>query len=134
MAINSKNNPEDALKALRNHPDMVLREQHFASIKINWEDKISNMKAIAKEINIGLDSLVFFDDDKLNREMIRTALPEVEVVDLPEDPSLYLKTLMDLDSFNSFYFSEEDKKRDRCMPIRQKEKNSLKQVQIYQNT
>lgn len=122
LAINSKNNPEDALKALRNHPDMVLREQHFASIKINWEDKISNMKAIAKEINIGLDSLVFFDDDKLNREMIRTALPEVEVVDLPEDPSLYLKTLMDLDSFNSFYFSEEDKKKGQMYADQAKRK------------
>jgi len=111
MAINSKNNPEDALSVLRDHPYMILKEKYFASIKINWDDKISNMYAIAQEINIGLDSLVFFDDDKLNREMIRTALPEVEVVDLPEDPSLYLKTLMELNSFNSLHFSEEDKKK-----------------------
>jgi FkbH-like protein len=111
LAINSKNNPEDALNVLRKHPHMILKENHFASIKINWDDKISNMKAISEEINIGLDSLVFFDDDKLNNEMIRTALPEVKVVDLPEDPSLFLKTLMELNDFNSFQISEEDKKK-----------------------
>ncbi len=111
LAINSKNNPEDALSVIKKHPYMILREEHFASIKINWDDKIFNMKIIAEELNIGLDSLVFFDDDKLNREIIRAALPEVEVVDLPEDPSLYLKTLMELNDFNSFHFSEEDKKR-----------------------
>lgn len=111
LAINSKNNPEDALDVLRKHPNMILKEEHFASIRINWGDKISNMKAIAEELNIGLDSLVYFDDDKSNREMIRTALPEVAVVDLPEDPALYLKTIMDLDDFGSFYLSEEDRKK-----------------------
>lgn len=111
LAINSKNNPEEALNVLRAHPCMILKERHFASIKINWDDKISNMKAIAEDINIGLDSIVFFDDDKLNREIIKTAMPEVKVVDLPEDPSLYLKTLMEMNDFNSLYFSEEDKKR-----------------------
>ena len=111
LSINSSNNPEDALSVLRTHPHMILKENHFASIKINWDSKISNMKKISEEINIGLDSLVFFDDDKLNREIIRTALPEVKVVDLPDDPSLYLKTLMELNDFNSYQFSEEDKKR-----------------------
>ncbi len=111
LAINSKNNEEDALLVLRNHPYMVLKEKHFAAIKINWNDKISNMRAIAQEINIGLDSLVFFDDDKLNREMISKALPEVKVVNLPSDPALYLKTLTDLPDFNSFYYSDEDRKK-----------------------
>jgi len=111
LAINSKNNLEDALDVLRKHPNMILKENHFASIQINWNDKISNMKAIAKEVNISLDSLVFFDDDKLNREMIKNALPEVEVIDLPEDPSLYLKTLMEINDFNILSFSEEDRKK-----------------------
>jgi len=124
LAINSKNNPEDVLNVLRNHPHMILKEKHFASIKINWDDKISNMRAIAEEINIGFDSLVFFDDDKLNREMIKTALPEVKVVDLPEDPSLYLKTLMELNDFNSFHFSEEDKKKGQ-MYVDQRKRQEL---------
>lgn len=129
LAINSKNNPEDAFKVLREHPHMILKEKYFASIKINWDDKISNMKTIAEEINIGLDSLVFFDDDKLNREIIRTALPEVKVVDLPEDPSLYLKTLMELNDFNSFHFSEEDKKRGQ-MYADQRKRQELSKTTI----
>ncbi len=127
LAINSKNNLEDALNVLRKHPYAVLKEKHFASIKINWDDKISNMKAIADEINIGLDSLVFFDDDKLNREMVSSALPEVKVVDLPDDPSLYLKTLMELNDFNSFHFSEEDKARGR-MYADQRKRQELSQT------
>ena len=111
LAINSKNNPKEAINVLRSHPHMILQEKHFASIQINWNDKASNMKAIAKEVNIGLDSLVFLDDDKLNREMIKAELPEVKVIDLPDDSSLYLKTLMEIDDFNSFNFSEEDKKK-----------------------
>src|SRR3989344_4209043 len=123
LAVNSKNNPEDALSVFRNPPHMILKENHFATIKINWNDKISNMKAIAKEINIGLDSIVFFDDDKLNREMIKTALPEVMVVDMPEDPSLYSKTLTGLNEFNSFNFSEEDRKKGQMYADQRKRQN-----------
>ena len=59
---------------------MVLREEHFACIKINWDNKINNMIEIAEEINIGLDSLVFIDDDPRNRELIEEKLPEVKVI------------------------------------------------------
>ncbi|MBA4717719.1 MAG: HAD-IIIC family phosphatase [Nitrosopumilus sp.] len=89
LAINSKNNPEDALQVIREHPDMILKEEHFASLKINWNDKVTNMKEIAEEINIGLDSLIFFDDDEINREFVKEALPMVKVIDLPKDPSFY---------------------------------------------
>ena len=113
LAINSKNNMDEALAVLQKHPNMVLKEEHFAAMQINWNDKISNMKAIAEEISIGTDSLVFIDDDKLSREIIRKALPEVLVVDLPEDRSLYLKTLMDIDVFSSFHITEEDRKKGK---------------------
>ena len=111
LAINSSNNYEDAIRVIRENPYMILKEEHFASIQINWNDKISNMKAIAKEINIGLDSLAFFDDDHLNREMIRQALPQVHVIDAPDDPALYLHTAMQLDDFNTLHITEEDKKK-----------------------
>ena len=111
LAINSRNNPEEALKVLREHAHMVLKEKHFASIQINWNDKVSNLKAIASEMNIGLESLVFLDDDKANREIVKSALPEVLVVELPEDPSLYVQTVMELDHFNILQLTEEDKKR-----------------------
>lgn len=111
LAINSSNNPDDALKVLREHPYMVLREKHFSAMKINWDNKISNMKAIASELNIGLDSLVFIDDTRLNREMVKESLPEVLVVELPEDPALYSKTLMEMNDFNTLHITEEDREK-----------------------
>ena len=113
LAVNSKNNADDALEVFRKHPYMVLKEEHFAAMQINWNDKISNMKAIAKEINIGMDSLIFIDDDKLSREMVSKALPDVLVVDLPNDPSLYLIKLMEINDFNTFQLTEEDRNKGR---------------------
>lgn len=113
LAINSRNNYDDALKAMRDHPYMVLKEEHFVTMQINWDDKVSNMRAIAEEINIGLDSLIYIDDDKLNREIMSDALPEVLVVDLPEDPALYLKTLEEINDLNVLQITEEDRQRGR---------------------
>ena len=124
LAINSRNNEDEALRVIREHPHMILREDNFASIKINWNDKISNIKAIAEELNIGLDSLVYFDDDPINREVMSKALPEVMTVDLPEDPALYAQKLMSLNDFNTFSITEEDKKRGR-MYIEEKKRNHL---------
>ncbi len=109
LAINSKNNPADVIEVLREHPYMLLRERHFAAMRINWDDKVANMKSLAKEINIGLDSLVFIDDEQVNREIMREFLPEVTVVDMPKDPALYARTLMELDIFHSINITEEDK-------------------------
>ena len=111
LAINSKNNKDEALRVIKEHPDMILREENFASMRINWNDKISNMKAIAEELNIGLDSMVYFDDDPINREVMSKALPEVMTVDLPKDPSLYAPTLMNINDFNTLSITDEDKKR-----------------------
>lgn len=112
LAVNSKNNYDDAMEVINRHPYMLLREKDFANITVNWNDKASNMKSISKSLNIGLESLVFMDDDKLNCEIVRESLPEVKVVNLPEDPSLYVKTLMDISSvFNVLYLTEEDKKK-----------------------
>lgn len=125
LAINSKNNPNDALEVLRKHPDMVLREEHFASMKINWDDKISNMSAIAKELNIGLESLVFIDDDKFNRQMIKNALPEILTVDLPDDPALYSKALTELTDFNAFQITREDRDKNQ-MYLEQRKREDFK--------
>ena len=75
LAINSKNNFDDAMKVISEHPNMILREKNFANIQINWDDKAINIKKIADEINIGLNSIVFFDDDKINCERIRQEFP-----------------------------------------------------------
>jgi FkbH-like protein len=84
LAINSKNNPKDALEVINKHPHMVLREEDFAVMKINWDAKPMNMQAIAKELNLGLDSFVFIDDMPAERESMRSLLPMVEVPEFPK--------------------------------------------------
>jgi FkbH-like protein len=113
LAINSRNNEDEALRVIREHPHMVLRENNFASIRINWNDKISNIRDIAEELNIGLDSIVYFDDDPINRELMSKAVPEVMTVNLPRDASLYAPTLMNLNDFNTLSITDEDKERGK---------------------
>jgi FkbH-like protein len=120
LAINSKNNPEDAMKAIREHPHMLLREKHFAAIRINWQDKVQNMIEIAEEINIGLDSMVFVDDNPREREQMKQALPQVLVVDLPSSPFLYRQTLENMNDFNVLALTEEDKMRGEIYRARKK--------------
>ena len=111
LAINSRNNPNDALQVIREHPYMILKEKHFASTRINWNDKATNLKEISNELNIGLNSIVYFDDEPVNRELIRSIMPEVLTVELPNDPSLYAQTLTELNDFNVLQITEEDFKR-----------------------
>jgi FkbH-like protein len=120
LAINSKNNPEDALKAIREHPHMLLREKHFVAIRINWRNKVQNMTELAKEINIGLDSMAFMDDNTREREHMKQALPQVLVVDLPSSPFLYRQTLENLNDFNVLALTKEDKKRGEMYHARKK--------------
>lgn len=125
LAINSKNNPEDALKVIREHPNMVLREDAFASIQINWRDKAENIRAIADELNLGIDSFVFIDDDPLQRERVRSEFPEVLVVDMPRDPALYVRTLQDIVDFNTLQLTADDFKRAQSY-VHQRKVNELK--------
>jgi FkbH-like protein len=86
LAIASKNNPDDAREVLREHPSMVLKQEHFAAVRINWQDKATNLQELADELNVGVDSFVFLDDNPVEREWLRRALPAVLVPDLPPDP------------------------------------------------
>lgn len=111
LAINSRNNPNDAWEVIRTHPNMILKEHHFAAHRMNWQDKSENMKELAKELNIGLDSMVFLDDDPTNRELVRALVPEVEVPELPQDPADYASFLHSLPYFESQVITDEDKMR-----------------------
>ncbi|HHV10466.1 MAG TPA: HAD-IIIC family phosphatase [Clostridiales bacterium] len=86
LAINSKNNINDALEVIRNHPHMVLREEDFSALRINWQTKADNMQELALELNLSLDSFVFIDDMPTEREAIRTLFPMIEVPDFPTTP------------------------------------------------
>ncbi|MBU6370919.1 MAG: HAD-IIIC family phosphatase [Patescibacteria group bacterium] len=111
LAINSRNNPADAWKVIREHPNMILKEKHFAAHRINWTDKAANIKELAKELNIGLDSMVFLDDDPTNRDLVRALVPEVLTPDLPADPAEYARFLNSLGVFESKTITDEDKMR-----------------------
>jgi FkbH-like protein len=111
LAINSKNNEDEALEVIRKHPYMLLREENFASIRINWNDKVSNMKEIVDELNIGIDSIVYFDDDPVNREFMTMNLPEVLTVNMPSDPAYYTSFLHEINDFNVLKITEEDLQR-----------------------
>jgi len=124
LAINSKNNFDEAMKVIKEHPEMILREKHFASFQINWDDKAENMNRISEEVNIGLNSIVFFDDDKINQERISNEFPEVLTVPLPNDPSQYVSILNNLNDFNVLQKTDEDIKRGQ-MYAEQRERKKL---------
>lgn len=103
LVINSKNNFEDAMEVIENHPGMVLRRNHFAAYRINWQDKALNMAELTSELNLGLESFVFVDDDPLERDIVKNSFPEIAV--LPPD------MFLDYAGFSSFVLTEEDLKR-----------------------
>lgn len=113
LAINSNNNPEEVEQVFKEHPYMVFRKKDFAALEINWNDKVSNLRSIAKQLNIGLEALVFLDDLPSNRAIVRAALPEVLVPEMPEDPSEYVAFLNTLTDFNTFQLTEVDKNRNQ---------------------
>ena len=127
LAINSKNNFDDAIKVIKEHPNMILKEDNFACVRINWNDKVGNMKEISDELNIGLDSMVFVDDDPVNIEYVRSNLPEVASIQMPADNchnnSSHLKSLAAL--FHVLKITDEDKTRNK-MYLEQKKRTEFK--------
>ncbi|MCP9485392.1 MAG: HAD-IIIC family phosphatase [Gaiellaceae bacterium MAG52_C11] len=85
LVVCSKNNPADALEVFERHAGMVLRREHLAAERINWQDKATNLRDLAVELNLGLDSFVFLDDNPIERTWISQACPEVLVPELPDD-------------------------------------------------
>ncbi|MDR2884684.1 MAG: HAD-IIIC family phosphatase [Deferribacteraceae bacterium] len=113
LTVCSKNNEEDALNAIEKHPHMVLRKEHFACIIANWNDKASNIQTIAQRLNLGLDSFVFVDDNPFERNLVKELLPEVAVIDLPEDAALYTRTLNDQYYFAKLKITQDDLIRNK---------------------
>jgi len=111
LAVSSKNTDSVARGPFREHPEMLLREDHIAVFQANWSDKATNIKTIANELSLGLDAMVFLDDNPMERDLVRRMLPQVAVPELPADPALYVRTLMAAGYFETIAFSEEDRKR-----------------------
>src|SRR3989344_2629063 len=103
LALNSKNNERDATEVFESHSEMLLGRNHFSAWQVNWNDKLSNLMLIAKELNIGTDSLVFVDDNPSELEYVRCHAPEVTV--------LFPERLKDFVGFNSRSLTDEDRAR-----------------------
>jgi len=111
LAVCSKNEEDVARSPFREHPDMLLREDHIAVFQANWIDKAANLRAIASTLNIGVDALVLLDDNPAERMLVRAALPLVGTPELPDDPALYPRALSAAGYFEAVAFSEDDRRR-----------------------
>ncbi|MBF0498575.1 MAG: HAD-IIIC family phosphatase [Candidatus Riflebacteria bacterium] len=111
LAICSKNEEKSALEVINSHPEMVLREEDFAASRINWNLKSQNIQEIADELNIGLDNILFVDDNPAEREQMRLQLPRVKTFDFPEDPAFYSSALLSAPELECSVITVEDKKR-----------------------
>jgi len=130
LAVVSKNDEANALLPFREHPRMVLKEDDIAVFIANWQNKADNIRAIQKILNIGFDSMVFLDDNPMERDLVRQFLPEVTVPDLPEDPAQYLRALAGLNLFETASHSAAD--RERAGQYREEARREQAK-QIYQD-
>lgn len=113
LSVCSKNNEKDVFEAWEQNPFMVLRKKDFVAIRINWNDKASNIVELSKELNIGLDSMVFIDDNPAERELVKQTLPMVAVPDFPKQAYMLPQFFMQLvrDYFEVYEITGEDKKK-----------------------
>lgn len=128
LSINSKNNESDVREAFEKHRHMVLKWNDFAALRVNWQDKITNMHELSKELSLGLDSFVFIDDSPYELEMVQQALPSISVVEVPREPSDLPGLLSRLGYFESVIYSEEDRKRGEFYRM------STKRMQLKQSS
>lgn len=108
LAVNSKNDEAVAVQAFEKHPDTLLKRSDFTAFLANWHDKASNLRTIARTLNLGLDSFVFVDDNPFEREQVRAALPDVFVPELPDDPALVPRRLVEAGCFELVVLTQED--------------------------
>lgn len=111
LAVCSKNEAAIAEAAFRDHPEMLLKRDDFAAFVANWTDKATNLETIARALNIGLDALVFVDDNPVERAQVRERLPMVAVPELPRDPADYVRCIAEAGYFEAIAFTSEDRDR-----------------------
>lgn len=131
LAIVSKNEESVALEAIDKHPEMVLRRDDFAAWRINWRDKAQNVAEIVNELNLGLQSTVFLDDNPIERARVKQALPEVLVPDWPEDKTQYVAALSALRCFDMPSVSQEDRERTQQYAQERKREQAKAEVSNF---
>lgn len=113
LAVASKNNEEDAMAALVRHPNMLVRREHLAAWRINWSDKAESLRGIAEELNLGIDSIAFLDDNPMERARVRSELPEVTVLELGDDPFTFASVVREAPELQRLELTSEDFERPR---------------------
>ena len=131
LAVCSKNEEETAKEPFLKHPEMVLHMEDIAMFVANWEDKASNIKRIQDTLNIGMDSIVFLDDNPFERNLVKSMIPDITVPNLPEDPSQYLNYVKSLNLFETAAYSETDKNRTKQYQEEMGRVNLQKQFSSY---
>jgi len=111
LAVCSKNEEEIAKEPFINHPDMKIKLDDISVFMANWDNKADNIRKIAQVLNIGLDSIVFVDDNPVERDLVHNFIPEVSVCELPQDPSYYIRALDQERYFETISFTKEDQGR-----------------------
>jgi FkbH-like protein len=111
LAVCSKNDETQAIEVMQNHPAMILRPDNLAGWRINWDDKPSNLAALAEELNLGLDSFVFLDDSAHEQAFMRQALPTVAVPDFPADPADLPALVARLPGIDTLSVTDTDRQR-----------------------
>ncbi len=124
LAINSKNEESVAREAFETHPDMILQWDDFVSKKVNWNPKSDNIKLIAEELNLGLDSFVFIDDNLAEIEIVKRFVPEVETVTMNGDPSDFIQKLAERRFFEPKEITDEDRDKTTRYKVELKRKES----------
>ena len=128
LAVCSKNEESNALAAFEKRPEMPLKREDFVAFKANWLPKPDNIMEIAAELNIGIDTLVFVDDNPAEQEHVRQCLPEVKVVELSDDPADYPRLLDEAGMFETTAVSEEDQERT------QKYQENVQRTRLQEST
>jgi len=125
LGIVSKNEEDTALEAITRHPEMVLSLDDFTGWRINWQDKAQNLVDLMSDLNLGLESAVFIDDNPVERARVREALPDVLVPEWPDDSMLFTRTLLSLSCFDMSSVSREDMNRTR-MYVTERQRSDLR--------
>ena len=137
LAVSSKNNVQDVWDVFDLSSEMIIKREMILSAKINWEEKSENIRSIAEELDLGLNSFVFWDDNPIEREKVRLQLPEVYTVDVPLEVYKWPNLIAELDVFANFITTEEDLKKSDQYHKRAafvSEKKSNNDVRLFLNS
>tara|TARA_B110000858_G_scaffold197626_1_gene259990 strand:+ start:360 stop:2210 length:1851 start_codon:yes stop_codon:yes gene_type:complete len=132
LTICSKNNLKNVKDVFKNNNNMILKENDISCFRVNWMDKAENIKSISKELNLSLESFIFIDDNPVERDVVRSFLPEVFVPEMPKNISEYSNILLNYYIFDTVNYSSEDKIRTKTYIANKKRDNLKKNFNSYE--